>query len=77
MPIYEYRCLKCKDDFEALVFGSNDKVTCPQCNGDSLERLMSSFGFKSGGSGESASSAPSSGSSGCASCSSGTCSTCH
>jgi len=76
MPIYEYRCLKCKEDFEALVFGSNDKVYCPHCNGKKLERLMSSFGFKSGGS-DSGSHASSSGSSGCASCSSGNCSTCH
>ncbi len=76
MPIYEFRCLKCKTDFEALVFGSNDKITCPKCKGKKLERLMSSFGFKSGGSGADGVTS-SSGSSGCASCSSGNCSTCH
>jgi putative FmdB family regulatory protein len=77
MPIYEYKCLKCKEDFETIVFGSNDKVTCPHCNGNKLERLMSAFGFRSGGSSGSESYTPSSGSSGCASCSGGTCSTCH
>ena len=77
MPIYEYRCLKCEEDFEAIVFRSKDKVTCPHCNGTKLERLMSSFGFRSGGGDGGESYAPSSGSSGCASCSSGNCSTCH
>lgn len=77
MPIYEYKCLSCKEDFETLVFGSKDKVICPNCKGDKLERLMSCFGFKSGGNEGSRSYTPASGSSGCASCSSGSCSTCH
>ena len=51
MPIYEFRCLKCKEDFETIVFGSNDKVTCPHCNGDKLERLMSSLVSRDGGGG--------------------------
>ena len=72
MPIYEYRCLKCNDQFETLVLGSNDKITCPKCNGKKLERLMSACGFKSSGS-----FTPSKGSSGCASCSSSNCSSCH
>ncbi len=77
MPIYEYRCLKCKKEFEAIVFGSRDKVDCPHCKGKKLERLMSSFGFKGGGSNGGGNDTPSAGSSGCASCSSGNCSTCH
>ncbi len=78
MPIYEYKCLKCEEDFETIVFGSNDKVTCPHCNGSKLERLMSSFGFRSGAGGAGESYTPSSGSSsGCASCAGGNCSTCH
>jgi putative FmdB family regulatory protein len=72
MPIYEYKCLKCDEEFEALVFRSDDKVACPHCKADKLERLMSACGFKSG-----ESFTPSSGSSGCASCSSSSCSTCH
>lgn len=72
MPIYEYRCQKCKEEFEALVFRSGDKVTCPHCKGTRLQRLMSGFAHKSG-----ETFVPSSGSAGCASCSSGNCSSCH
>ena len=72
MPIYEYRCLNCNEEFEALIFGGDDKVSCPHCNRDKLERLMSSCGFKSSGS-----FTPSSGSSDCSSCSSTNCSSCH
>ncbi|MEA2040830.1 MAG: zinc ribbon domain-containing protein [Thermodesulfobacteriota bacterium] len=72
MPIYEYKCLKCNEEFEALVFGSDDWVVCPRCKGDRLKRLMSACGFKSDGR-----FTPSSGSSECASCSSTDCSSCH
>ena len=71
MPIYEFRCKKCKKDFECLVFGKADDVCCPTCNGKRVERLMSAASFKSGGKYTSSSS------SGCASCSGGSCSTCH
>ena len=72
MPIYEYRCLKCDEEFETLVFGSKDKVNCPHCKGDKLERLMSGYAFKSSGN-----FTPSSGSANCSSCSSTNCSSCH
>jgi putative FmdB family regulatory protein len=74
MPIYEYKCTDCNEEFEALVFGSNDDVACPSCDGMKLDRLMSAFGFKSG---SNDSFTASGGSSGCASCSSTNCSSCH
>ena len=78
MPIYEFKCLKCKEDFETLVFRSSDKVTCPHCESDDLERLMSSCAHVTGGGGGGESYAPSTGaSSGCASCAGGDCSSCH
>ncbi|MBN2122843.1 MAG: zinc ribbon domain-containing protein [Deltaproteobacteria bacterium] len=72
MPIYEYRCNQCNKEFECLVLGSGDGVTCPECNGENVERLMSACGFKSGGT-----YSPAGGSSGCSGCTSGSCSTCH
>jgi putative FmdB family regulatory protein len=72
MPIYEYKCAKCNEEFETIVLGNDAHVTCPRCNGEDVKRLMSACGFKSSGS-----FTPSSGSSGCSGCSSTNCSTCH
>ena len=72
MPIYEYRCSECHEEFETLVFRSDEAVACPHCKGEDVKRLMSACGFKSSGS-----FTPSSGSSGCATCSSTNCSSCH
>ena len=44
MPIYEYKCTKCEEDFEKLVFGSR-KVTCPKCNSSEIKKKMSIFGM--------------------------------
>ncbi len=72
MPIYEYRCKKCETEFECLVLGSDNDVTCPDCQTERVERLMSACSFKSSGNYSS-----SAGSSGCSTCSGGHCSTCH
>ena len=72
MPIYEYRCKKCETEFECLVLGSDDDVSCPDCQAGRVERLMSACSFKSSGNYSS-----SAGSSGCSTCSGGNCSTCH
>lgn len=72
MPIYEYECSQCNEEFETLVIGSSERVRCPQCKGESVKRLMSACGFKSSGN-----FTPSSGSSGCDTCSSNNCSSCH
>jgi putative FmdB family regulatory protein len=40
MPIYAYRCSACGAQFERLVRGES-AVTCPECRGRKLERLMS------------------------------------
>ena len=40
MPIYDYRCTACGTEFERLV-RSETRVSCPECNGRRLERLMS------------------------------------
>ena len=40
MPLYEYTCRACSNQFEALVRGSTTP-TCPQCQSADLERLFS------------------------------------
>lgn len=42
MPIFEYRCQDCGQDFEALV-RSNTTPECPTCQSVSLERQLSVF----------------------------------
>jgi len=71
MPIYEFVCSKCNNDFEELVFSQSEKVACPQCGSKKVKRAMSVFSFSSGGSYRS-----SAGSS-CGSCSKGSCSGCN
>ncbi len=77
MPIYEYQCDKCGEQFETLVFRSDDSVSCPKCQSESVQRVLSVFGFKSGGDKGVASSRMGSGVPSCAGCSGGSCSTCH
>lgn len=74
MPIYEYQCEKCSEEFECLVFGS-EKPACPSCDCKKTRRLMSACGFVSKGSGgETVSSSASS--SACGSCAATSCSSC-
>lgn len=40
MPIYEYKCAKCSNEFELLVRGSVVPA-CPKCGSEKLERLVS------------------------------------
>ena len=65
MPIYEYHCEACGQDFECLVFGS-DEPACSACSSKRVKRLMSACGFVSrGASGETVSSSAGSSCSGC------------
>ena len=41
MPLYEYRCERCSNEFEALVRGSSDVPRCPNCGAIDLARLFS------------------------------------
>ncbi|MCU0289841.1 MAG: zinc ribbon domain-containing protein, partial [Acidobacteria bacterium] len=45
MPIFEFKCKKCKNVFEELIYSSADqkKITCPKCGSQRSEKLMSVF----------------------------------
>ncbi|SHE88262.1 putative regulatory protein, FmdB family [Desulfacinum infernum DSM 9756] len=77
MPIYEFECSKCAEKFECLVFRSDERVSCPSCGSQEAQRVMSVFGFKSGGDKGAASSRMGSGASSCSGCAGGSCATCH
>jgi len=72
MPIYEFVCTECKNNFEKLVKNSKQKVPCPKCGSKKVEKKFSAFGMKVGDN------FTSSVSSGCASCNPapGACSSC-
>lgn len=46
MPLYEFECRGCGHRFEALVRGSSTP-SCPACEGDNVERLLSMFAVSS------------------------------
>ncbi len=45
MPIYEYRCEECGEKFEKLVrlSTSTSEIECPNCSGQKVEKLISTF----------------------------------
>jgi putative FmdB family regulatory protein len=50
MPIYEYQCEKCNNDFEKLIFNRKDEsVDCPDCGNKKVKRLLSTTRAIGGG----------------------------
>ena len=42
MPIYEYRCKACGNDFEKLVhLSSKDPIRCPKCESEDVSKKIS------------------------------------
>ena len=41
MPIFEYRCSACGNEFEQLVLNSSPVTGCPSCGGQNIEKMMS------------------------------------
>ena len=48
MPIYDYKCRRCSNQFELLVLGST-QPECPSCQSHDLEQLLSGFAVSSDG----------------------------
>ncbi len=44
MPIYEYKCADCNEDFEKLVFGGKTP-NCPKCESTEVKKKLSVFGM--------------------------------
>jgi len=73
MPIYEYVCEKCGNEFELIVFNKEEAPNCPKCGAENPVKKMSSFGFAVGYKFKPSTS----GSQGsCSSCGSSNCSSC-
>lgn len=68
MPIFEYRCESCGNEFELLVFGDGKDVVCPSCGKGKVVKKFSVFGVHGVSSGQ--------GGSPCGGCTSTACSTC-
>ena len=47
MPIFEYRCLSCRNEFELLILANSPTPACPSCGATSLERTLSLFAVNS------------------------------
>jgi putative FmdB family regulatory protein len=46
MPIYEYRCEECDEDFEVFVRSPSQRAnpTCPKCGSHRVRKAISLFG---------------------------------
>ena len=48
MPIYEYKCRGCGNEFEALILPQSPGAPkCPSCRSEDLEQLLSGFAVSS------------------------------
>lgn len=52
MPVYEYRCKSCENEFEVMQkITEEPEAECPVCESDNVERLISKSTFKLNGTG--------------------------
>jgi putative FmdB family regulatory protein len=49
VPIFEYTCRACDQQFETLVLSIRDKISCPRCHGDQVDKQLSVFSAPAAG----------------------------
>ncbi len=47
MPIHDFRCRSCGNEFEGLSRPQDPPVACPACKSTDLEKLLSGFAVNS------------------------------
>ena len=50
MPIYEYVCSQCRQDFEVFHRNGSSEAACPHCGQADVKRKLSAFSFSAGAS---------------------------
>ncbi len=49
MPLYEYRCERCGNEFEDWKsISQRDEAECPECKSEKVQRLVRAFGMIGG-----------------------------
>jgi len=48
MPLYEYECCDCGEEFEVLVLDSGEIIKCASCDSQNIGKQFSTFGLGSG-----------------------------
>jgi putative FmdB family regulatory protein len=64
MPIYEYICDDCQNEFEKIVINKQQEISCPKCSSKNAKIQLSVFSSSVAG-GSSKSFTPQSGGGGC------------
>jgi putative FmdB family regulatory protein len=51
MIIFDFRCIKCNNEFEKLVKNAEDIPHCPECDSDNVVKKLSACSFNINGDG--------------------------
>lgn len=50
MPLIDYKCKKCNEEFFEIVNSNSEKIVCPKCKSEEVERVYKGkFYGKNGG----------------------------
>jgi putative FmdB family regulatory protein len=49
MPVFEYRCRRCGEEFELFLLGASERPRCPACGSEDLQKKVSVPSCSTGG----------------------------